>query len=97
MGSFCKIEAKAVYLDSEREKEASLLEEMRGNQEFTDFYDLVNSPVQSSSKEPYIDVVQTSASKTIYSTLNPVKSMTLNVLVGDLLRKTLCVRLIILE
>ena len=60
--------------------------EMRGNQELMDFYDVVNSPVQSSSKE-YSDVVQTSASKTIYSTLNPVKSMTLNDSGGDLLRK----------
>ena len=54
------IEAKAVYLGSEREKEAVLLEEMHGNQELMDFYDLVNSPVQSSSKE-YNAVVQASA------------------------------------
>ena len=58
------IEAKVVYLDSEREKEAVLLEEMHGNQELMVFYDLVNSLIQSFSKE-YSNVVQTSASKTI--------------------------------
>ena len=75
------IKAKAFYLDSEREKEAILLEEMLGNQELTDFYDLVNSLVLPSPKE-HSKVVQMSASKAFHRALNPVKSMTLNVSVG---------------
>ena len=46
--------------------EAVLLEEIRGEQEITDFYNLVNSPVTPSSKEHNI-MVQTSASKTIHT------------------------------
>ena len=50
--------------------------------------DLVNSPGKPSSKE-YCNVTQTSASKasaskTIHSALNPVKSLMLNVSVGEI-------------
>ena len=41
-------EAKAIYMNAEREKEDVLFEELRDDQEFKDYYDLVNSPEQSS-------------------------------------------------
>ena len=85
------IETKAIYLDSEREKEAVLFEEMSGNHEIQEFYDLVNSP-ENPVSEKWNEKAQSSATKTIYSTLNPVKSLTLNVSVGNFLRKILCVR-----
>ena len=86
------IQAKVFYLDVERKKEAVLFEELRGNQEITDFYDLVNSPKQFSSNICGKST-HTSATKTIQSTLNPVKPLILNVSVGNLLWEILCLRL----
>ena len=69
-------------MDIEREKEAELFEELHGNQEIKGDQDLVNSPESPSSKTCG-DTTQTLTTKTIQSTLNPAKSLTLNVSVGE--------------
>ena len=60
-----------------------MFEELRGNQEIMDYYDLVNSPEQPTSKTCG-DIAHTSATKTIHSALNPVKSLMLYVSVGEI-------------
>ena len=59
-----------------------MFEELRGNQELADFFDLVNSP-PSNAVEIDGEPIQGSATKTILSTLDPIKSLTLNVLVRE--------------
>ena len=45
------IQAQVYFLGSERTEEAIYLEEFRGAQEITEFYDLVNSPTASTSEQ----------------------------------------------
>ena len=68
---FIFIQARVFSLDVEREKEAVLFEELRRTQEITDFYDLVNSPEQFSSRTSG-EGTQTLATKSVQSKLNPV-------------------------
>ena len=56
--------------------------ELRGNREIRDQYDLVNSPECLPYKTGG-DLAQAFATKTIHRTLNPVKSLKLNVSVGQ--------------
>ena len=73
------------YLESERKEEADFFEENFSNKALTEFYDLVASPPSKASKTSKFDkeISMCSASKTIMSTSDPIKSLTLNILVRE--------------
>ena len=70
------IQAKVYFLETERKEEAIFFEDFHGTQDIADFYDLVKSPP---SKTPTKDseFKKGSATKTIQSTLDPIKSQSL--------------------
>ena len=75
------IEANAYFLECERKEEVDFFEELCGNKDLSDIYDLVDSPPSKASKNLETDkeISLGSATNTILSTLDTIKSLTIDV------------------
>ena len=65
-----------IFLVEESREEAINFEELRGEQEIAEYFDLVNSPPQSTST--INEDAHKQSSTTIQSTLDPMESLVLN-------------------
>ena len=79
------VQAKVFYLESERAEEAFYFDELCGAQEIADFDNLINSPNTHSpdKDDKNVQNVQGSPNVSIHTTLNPIKTLTLNVSIGE--------------